>query len=429
MTAAAITAPMGVTPRRKRRRPLLPASSLPQPAERLDYAKESFYWYLCYLAQDTGYCHVSNRRIGEIQKRDEDTIRRRIRKLEAAGYVRVIERPGIERQVYPLVAPLPPSGEDECPMSDWHRARREVARSATQSVGRKAAEIAGDVADAVTGAVGAVVSRLKRSSKGKLSGGDEGGMRGENSARPYVDINKSTNNVTTPDAAAVPSAPDDVPDPVVAELIDAGFCVDKAAGFVAKFGPEVARDSLDVLRYYQAQGKEIAEPGGYLAAFGRNYHAGKWHLPGGLVKQREEQRIAAQQAEEKARLEAIEAEQKRQRAEAAAARAAQEKAEAEQKRAEREARIPQNLREPWRRALETLQAKLNKPTFETHIRGITPVAEAVDAVTLGVPSSFARQWLEDRHSGALVEALSVALRRPITVRLVVLTDWLKGRQT
>ena len=75
------------------------------------------------------------------------------------------------------------------------------------------------------------------------------------------------------------------------------------------------------------------------------------------------------------------------------------------------------LRRAWDRALRSLAAKVNKPTFETHIRAIKPLGmsdETIDHkthtnVVLGVPSAFTREWVEKRHAGVIAGVLEEIL--------------------
>ncbi len=72
------------------------------------------------------------------------------------------------------------------------------------------------------------------------------------------------------------------------------------------------------------------------------------------------------------------------------------------------------LRRAWDRALRMLSQRVNKPTFETHLRGLKPLAysEATDGrglpvrnVTIGAPSAFTRSWVEGRHAPLIREVL------------------------
>ena len=75
------------------------------------------------------------------------------------------------------------------------------------------------------------------------------------------------------------------------------------------------------------------------------------------------------------------------------------------------------LRRAWDRALRSLAARVNKPTFETHIRAIKPMGmsdETIDNrthcnVLLGVPSAFTREWVEKRHTSVIAQVLEEIL--------------------
>lgn len=72
------------------------------------------------------------------------------------------------------------------------------------------------------------------------------------------------------------------------------------------------------------------------------------------------------------------------------------------------------LRRAWDRALRMLSQRVNKPTFETHLRGLKPLAfaeevnergQVVRRVTVGAPSAFTRSWVEGRHAPLIREIL------------------------
>ncbi|MDX1931523.1 MAG: chromosomal replication initiator protein DnaA [Capsulimonadales bacterium] len=85
------------------------------------------------------------------------------------------------------------------------------------------------------------------------------------------------------------------------------------------------------------------------------------------------------------------------------------------------------LRRAWDRALRTLSSRVNKPTFETHIRSIRPMAlaERVDAgkniylITLGVPSAFTREWVEKRHASLIAGILEEIFDRDVRLEFVL----------
>ncbi len=93
------------------------------------------------------------------------------------------------------------------------------------------------------------------------------------------------------------------------------------------------------------------------------------------------------------------------------------------------------LRRAWDRALRTLSGRVNKPTFEAHIRTLRPVSltevggdEAGASspsplpveITLGVPSAFTREWVEKRHAPLIAGILEEILDRDVHLRFALL---------
>ncbi len=85
--------------------------------------------------------------------------------------------------------------------------------------------------------------------------------------------------------------------------------------------------------------------------------------------------------------------------------------------------VPITLRRAWDRALRLLATRVNKPTFETHIRAIRPLlltegheensGKILLKITLGVPSAFTREWVEKRHSSLIAGVLEEILDRDV----------------
>lgn len=90
--------------------------------------------------------------------------------------------------------------------------------------------------------------------------------------------------------------------------------------------------------------------------------------------------------------------------------------------------IPIVLRRAWDRALRMLATRVNKPTFEAHIRTLKPLAIsdstegglARSAITLGVPSAFTREWVEKRHAPLIQGLLEEILDRDVRVHFTLL---------
>ena len=87
------------------------------------------------------------------------------------------------------------------------------------------------------------------------------------------------------------------------------------------------------------------------------------------------------------------------------------------------------LRRAWDRALRGLSARVNKPTFEAHIRTLRPVSLTEEpsetgggpfyAITLGVPSAFTREWVSQRHGPLIQGLLEEILDKDVRIRFVL----------
>ena len=90
--------------------------------------------------------------------------------------------------------------------------------------------------------------------------------------------------------------------------------------------------------------------------------------------------------------------------------------------------IPIVLRRAWDRALRMLATRVNKPTFEAHIRTLKPLAisESLEggitrcAIVFGVPSAFTREWVEKRHAPLIQGLLEEILDRDVRVSFTLL---------
>lgn len=71
----------------------------------------------------------------------------------------------------------------------------------------------------------------------------------------------------------------------------------------------------------------------------------------------------------------------------------------------------------WRDALALLAGRVNKPTYETHLRPLRLSSVEGDAVEVLAPHAATRDWIEKRHLPTVQEALSEVLGRKVVVRL------------
>ena len=92
--------------------------------------------------------------------------------------------------------------------------------------------------------------------------------------------------------------------------------------------------------------------------------------------------------------------------------------------------IPIVLRRAWDRTLRMLATRVNKPTFETHIRTLKPLflsermseGRILCDITLGVPSAFTREWVEKRHTPLIQGLLEEVLDREVRLQFALLQD-------
>ena len=90
--------------------------------------------------------------------------------------------------------------------------------------------------------------------------------------------------------------------------------------------------------------------------------------------------------------------------------------------------IPITLRRAWDRALRMLATRVNKPTFEAHIRTLKPLElvetterdRPVCVITLGVQTAFTREWVEKRHAPTIQGLLEEILDRNVRVKFSLL---------
>ncbi len=75
--------------------------------------------------------------------------------------------------------------------------------------------------------------------------------------------------------------------------------------------------------------------------------------------------------------------------------------------------------EVWNQILDQLQPKVSRPLFDAWLKQIRPIAVQTDRVQLGVPSDFAKSWLE-RRAGKLIQGTArQVLGRPVEIEFLV----------
>ena len=75
----------------------------------------------------------------------------------------------------------------------------------------------------------------------------------------------------------------------------------------------------------------------------------------------------------------------------------------------------------WQAAVGQLQMELPRATFDTWVRATELLAYEDGAFVIGVPNAYAKDWLENRLSGAVKRVLTAIVGRSVEARFVVWT--------
>ena len=78
-----------------------------------------------------------------------------------------------------------------------------------------------------------------------------------------------------------------------------------------------------------------------------------------------------------------------------------------------------DLEQIWGDVLADLHTQAPKASMETWLKNIVPLSLGEEEVVLGVPSEFARDWLERGYTEVMEEAVAGVLGREVRVRFVV----------
>ena len=97
--------------------------------------------------------------------------------------------------------------------------------------------------------------------------------------------------------------------------------------------------------------------------------------------------------------------------------------EAEAESASKSLRAWEAVHSLWETALSAIEAQVNKPTFEGHMRSLRPIGfeggDETETFVLLVRSAFNREWVEKRHSQTIATAVSDACGRNVAVRFTL----------
>jgi chromosomal replication initiator protein len=82
-------------------------------------------------------------------------------------------------------------------------------------------------------------------------------------------------------------------------------------------------------------------------------------------------------------------------------------------------KLEEGLRELWEGILREMEFKLNKPSFETWVKIIKPVAFKDHVLYISVPNDFTKNWVETRYTTTLKDAIKNILQRDCEVQFVL----------
>ncbi|MBB5174784.1 chromosomal replication initiator protein DnaA [Texcoconibacillus texcoconensis] len=82
----------------------------------------------------------------------------------------------------------------------------------------------------------------------------------------------------------------------------------------------------------------------------------------------------------------------------------------------------QNLTELWEQALNHIEQKVSKPSFETWLKSTKAEHFDQETLTIVAPNEFARDWLENRYSGIISETLYDLLGDHVQVKFTIPTE-------
>lgn len=73
----------------------------------------------------------------------------------------------------------------------------------------------------------------------------------------------------------------------------------------------------------------------------------------------------------------------------------------------------------WNKALTALESQLSKPSFETWILSLEPVALQQNTLILRVANAFNRDWLQNQYATTITESLQSTSGRSLSIRFVL----------
>src|SRR5437588_11436259 len=83
----------------------------------------------------------------------------------------------------------------------------------------------------------------------------------------------------------------------------------------------------------------------------------------------------------------------------------------------------------WREALPRIERQLSKPSFETFLKAMRPMALDQGIFVFSVPSLFAKEWVEGRYRRLILDTLEEVLTHGVDVQFVIADGEMKPDST
>ncbi|MER3407767.1 MAG: hypothetical protein C4292_03040 [Nitrososphaera sp.] len=78
-----------------------------------------------------------------------------------------------------------------------------------------------------------------------------------------------------------------------------------------------------------------------------------------------------------------------------------------------------NAHQVWKAVLGELQMQMPRATFDTWVKNTSVVSYEDGAFVIGVPNTYAVEWLENRLLGTIKRSVTTIMRRSVNLRFVV----------
>lgn len=79
----------------------------------------------------------------------------------------------------------------------------------------------------------------------------------------------------------------------------------------------------------------------------------------------------------------------------------------------------ENIEELWNAALEKIEKRISKPSFDTWLKNTKAEKLSEDILTVNVPNEFARDWLEGRYTKLIAEILFDLTGAHLTTKFII----------